>query len=481
VNLPQGEAYQGHSDEHEDRRGHRIRVRIILRQTIEEARQGNFRFQVRMVPGGSNALYTGQEKNRAHGHYLAQPDNEDWSDPLTISSGNSRVIEDHFSVTAAGGDMFTIQARCVEYRHVVSSIPIRVWRRIWVQEVKMTNVGAARDIIVFRNKFQNGHHLAIRQERAVTMTRMANIGDGRLEKEQFLRNTRRAYDGVRSRFRTRERYVVVIAYTDQLAVKQAGFTVIKDPVAAPGFNTSEAMGHFIDVPITDGTERYLWKGIDDAATDEERFQSWFVSAHFVTGSRRIAIPNSQQNCQPVPDPSFTPVRPDACKKVRVNVARLVPRDTTGRIELVVNVVNRFRGGISYGGGNLICVCTRSWWRSETQLAQNAVLIHEMGHKIGMVPDGNPSRTCDLEHTNALFPNQYRRRGHRGSHCCAGVGPPAAGGEYDGSEAPDCVMFGSSRQNVQDFCPHCTRAVNKVDLSDGWGLFSPSGWSLLQFF
>lgn len=346
VNLPQGDAFRGHSDEHADHRGHGIRVRIVLRQSIEEAGQGAFCFQVRMVPGGSNAFYTGQEKTRSHSHYQAQPDNDDWSDPLTISSGNSMVLVDRFSVTAAGGDTFTIQARCVEEEHVVSSRPIAVWRRICIQEVKMNGVSAANSLRVFRNKFQNGHNLAIRQHTAVTMPRMANIGDGMLEKQAFLQNTRCAYDGARSGFRARERYIVVIAYTDQLAVKQSNFREQKSPVLAPGFRGNDTMEHFVDIPLTDGSaDRYLWKGIEDTSTEEEAFRSWFVSCHFVTSSRRIEIPNPRQNCQPVPDSGYTPLRPDACKMVRVNVVRLVPEDTTGRLELEVHVVNRFRGGI----------------------------------------------------------------------------------------------------------------------------------------
>lgn len=475
VNLGQDAAYAGHSDEQGERRGHMVKVRIILDQSIEEAGQGSFTFQARLVPGDSNARYTNTEKGRGHGHYRARPENQAWSVTETITSGNDTVLDGFFFVTAAGGDAFTIQARC-PLGHVVSSRPIRVWRRLWLQEVKMRNVPAANNLTVFRNKFQNDHYLAMRQQREILMEHMPNIGDGTLEKQEFLRNTRRAYDRVRSGFTARERHVVVIAYTDHLAVKRSNFEIGKGNVLVHGTGGHDEMEQWVDVPLVDGgSPQYLWKGLDAADTDEERFRSWFVSAHLVTPSRRFEIPNPQANCRPVADPAGG--RPDACNTVRVNVARIIENDAMSRIELVVHIVDRMRGGISFQGGNLICVCTRAWWRDKSVMGQNAVLIHEMGHKIGMVPDGS---NCDLEAGAARFPDEYTNRGHRGSHCCFDIGPPNPGPDYTGNENPGCVMFGASDENTRDFCARCGGAVSKVDLSDGWDLFSPALWTVLQF-
>lgn len=473
VNIPQDEAYRGHSDEEEDRRGHMIRVRVILEQSIAEAGEGPFTFRIRLVPGAVNATYTEAEKGLDHQRYQARPADQQWAGPYTIDSGNDMVLEDVFFVAAAGGDTYTVQAECSE-GHSVSSRPIRVWRRVWIQEVKMRDVAAAADLNVFRNKFQNEHHLALRIHPDVTMDRISNISDTNADKRLFLRGVRDAYDTVRSSFRSRERHVVVIAYTYNLGVKTPNMTVNKTGVTAPGSETDTASEHWVDVPITEGgsERRYLWMGIEEEATDAERFRSWFVSANFRTDDgRTIPIPDPQTNCRPIANPNFTPIRPYASNLVQVNLVGLVPRDTMGTIVLEVNGVNRFRGGVAYGGGNLICVCTRTYWRDVGTLEQNAIIIHEMGHKIGMVPNGNSSETCDLEGGTVQFPDHYIERGHRGNHCCAGVGPPTPGPDYSGSESPGCVMFGRASSRVRDFCPPCAQAVNKVDLTDGWDLFS----------
>jgi type VI secretion system secreted protein VgrG len=133
------------------------------------------------------------------------------------------------------------------------------------------------------------------------------------------------------------------------------------------------------------------------------------------------------------------------------------RPFTGTLTVKVYTVNSMCGGLSFNRGNLICVCTRAWWRAISESDQNQVMIHEMGHKIGMVPKGTT-----LDRTA----NQYTGKGHVGSHCHTGLAVLAS---YDNVPGSRCVMFGMTN-GVMAFCAACAKAVKKMDLSAGWAKF-----------
>jgi Mlc titration factor MtfA (ptsG expression regulator) len=82
--------------------------------------------------------------------------------------------------------------------------------------------------------------------------------------------------------------------------------------------------------------------------------------------------------------------------MKIDVSKL-PRGA-GKIILTLTWVDRMRAGLPFGGSNLICVCTKAWWKNKTGAQQNEVIIHEMDHKIGMVL----GRTGTLPHITLTF-------------------------------------------------------------------------------
>jgi len=303
--------------------------------------------------------------------------------------------------------------------------------------VKMTGISTASSLDAMIDEIDD-HYIVMESAGEVEIARMENISTE--DEDTYEDNVRTAYHGA-SAAREKDPYVIIIGYTDQLAVKdtyqgvrKAGVTVGSDDL--------------VEMPIVDrdGNDKYLWK---DIVTGE----GWFVSClYWKDGTdffRMVPIP--EEKCHAVSDSSS---RQSMCRLVKIDVSDLPP--STGTIFLNLHWVNRMRGGKSFRE-NLICVCTRSWWRDKTTAYQNQVMIHEIGHQYGMVADGTGTGPDWVT-------TQYDNSGHKGSHCHRGISDRA---DYGGVEGSTCVMFGATN-GINAFCSECAGAVKKQDFSGGFG-------------
>jgi hypothetical protein len=271
---------------------------------------------------------------------------------------------------------------------------------------------------------------------------MPNIS--RTDEATFTTKARTAYTG--STAPSKEPYVIAIAYTDHLAVKDSDKEVTKSGVDV-GSGRPDVEVDIIDPVST--RRKYLWNNIVPG-------EGWFVSCTFLkdggtAGTDTVTIPAA--DCTLVADNASVP---DMSSKVKVKVSGLAT--ATGTLTLKINWVNRMRGGISLGG-NIVCVCTRAWWRTKSTTDQNQTMIHELGHQLKMVADGT-GRGPDQVSTH------YTGKGHVGPHCHEGL-PVLA--DYSTSTGSSCVMFGATN-GVATFCTNCVPAVIKQDLSAGFTRF-----------
>ena len=148
------------------------------------------------------------------------------------------------------------------------------------------------------------------------------------------------------------------------------------------------------------------------------------------------------------------------RRVRVRLDDLAEAPTTGRLRLHLRTIAYWRGGTSIPQGNMVCIATQVQWAPKSTDQMNQVLIHELGHKIGMVPPGGDYAACDLDRP----PNQYENRGHNGSHCHAGLG--LLDNYRATREGMTCVMFGST-SGPTTFCGDCAPCVRRRDLGAGF--------------
>lgn len=442
VNLPRDAKWvDGVEAQNIDRLSHKPRIKVRFNKP------GSHSFKVKYLPDGGNAVYSGAEKGRTS-HFKYQDQQKSYS---TDGDGTKILPIDDFFVAAAGKDKYKLEAED-DKGNKVQSGDLEIHRLIYYVEIKMKTLSAvATSLGTLEGEFAK-HNIKLVALPSVEMDHMPNIGAG--DDNTFKTKARTAYDT--SQAPGKQPYVVAIAYTDHLAVKNPNQRVIKASVqVGPGKPA-------VDIPIAGPgltnpavKDRYLWNNLVPG-------EGWFVSAKFLRdggtpGTDDVAIPEAQ--CTAVP---ASAAKPDMCKKVSVDVTGLPAG--TGTITLEVHWVDRMRGGLSFPGGNLICICTRAWWADKTTEQQNQVMVHELGHTVGMVADGTgklPDAVATL-YTSA--------KGHVGNHCYNGNADGQA--RYDSatdSANSTCVMYGATN-GKSAFCGNCAPAVRKLDICDGWSKF-----------
>lgn len=437
VNMPRDKKWvDGKLVANIDRLSQKTRVKVRF------DKPGSHAFKVKFLPDAKNIAYSAAEKGR-NGNFKFQ----DKEKSYTTDKDGTKIIPTDFFVTAAGAHKYQLQAQDDKKKIVKSNI-IEISRLVYYVEIKMTGLATiAPDLKTAEAEYAK-HNITLESLDSVEMDHMPNVGKiAPHDEDTFEKKARKAYK--LSKGPDKEPYVLAIAYTDQLAVKNPDRDIVKSAVTVgPGKPNAILIPKGPGLTSPTVKERNLWKNVVPGA-------GWFVSARYLpsggtAGTDDIEIPEA--DCTAVP---VSAARPDRCKKISVKVSGLPAG--TGTVTLRVHWVDRMRGGLAFGGGNLIALCTRAWWRDISAGDQNQTAVHEIGHKVGMVAEGTgtgPDKTA----------SQYTGKGHVGSHCHKGLAAGLA--SYGGMAGSTCVMFGMTN-GIIAFCSDCKPAVRKQDISTGW--------------
>ena len=173
--------------------------------------------------------------------------------------------------------------------------------------------------------------------------------------------------------------------------------------------------------------------------------TWLQSMSFTTtGGHSTAIKRAS-------------LKPVSEKRIEIDTATL-PHGA-GTLDYRLTIVQIKGMGLSLPTENLVTVASRHLDGTRVPAdTMAAVLAHEVGHKIGMVP--GPEGDHDLDRQSSY----YDHRGHYGPHCRY---PAPLVPNYDIANplpAPTCTMFGDIRTNTCVFCPKCIKSVRKLDVS-----------------
>ncbi|MCB2076993.1 MAG: hypothetical protein KDE55_04765 [Novosphingobium sp.] len=397
-------------------------------------------FQWRLVPiAGGWTAYTGTEEGR-NGNYVAGP--KDWTSG-SVSEGKV-VMEGQCKLVAGGGYKFQLEAKDDKGKVVKSGV-ITTKRLFWYVELPMTGLTSVLSSTATVDSEYAKHHMVLKQLPDLQVPYQQNIGSN-TDTSTLSTNVNAAIAGS-AKASTKAPYLLRIAYTDHLAVKNSNRPQRVDGVAVGPAAAA------VQIPVTSSglrsgdnavTSRPLWNNI---VTGE----GWFVSAQYTPdgGGAAVNIPAAKVTTVGA-GPSFT--------TISVDVTGLAAG--TGTIIVNVNVVDRMRGGLAFGGSADICICTRAWWRTSADDKQVCTVIHEMGHQVHQVSAGSgtdPDRVS----------TQYTNRGHVGSHCHNGC--TAGQANYNTSanvSSSTCPMFGTVNRKTA-FCGNCAPAVKKVDIGAGF--------------
>ena len=452
VNLKH-DVKDGTNIKHIDRLGRALKLKVTFENNA------NIKFKVKMLRDSGNVSYTSTEKARnSNFGYTESKEYNKTSLPNTLNSvtlppknnnvafigiDNKYKLNTDILVTPAGGDIFTIVAIDQFGNKVEAKAKVKTQRRLFYIEAKMTGLtNIASNLNTFETEFKK-HGIVLDKLPAVQINHMKNIGTD-AESNSFKNNV---ISRTSSKIANKIPNCVIIGYTDHLAVKEPNQRI--RAVAAVGGSVNPINVPMIKQGSTSG-KHPLWNNIIPG-------DDWFVECFFLknggTVADRIAI--NKAKCTLVQAVGYPIGYYDS---VNVDISTLAADN--GTIVMKTNLVNRMRGGLSFTGTNIVAICTKAWWQSKSNNDQNQVIIHEVGHQLGMVATGSgklPDKTSY---------HYDDTKGHVGNHCHMGI--PAGQARYDSradGALSQCVMYGATN-GKSVFCVECTKALRKVDLSSG---------------
>ncbi|MEP3415038.1 MAG: hypothetical protein ABJN66_08340 [Gilvibacter sp.] len=398
-------------------------------------------FTIKAIPDAKNPPYTDDEKNRNSLFKFIEEEKT-----YQTESTGELVISDAF-LSVGGKSTFYFEVKDTQGT-TLKTKKLETLRKVFVQQIKMTGdagKSAANSISTVESEYKKQGFI-IESLPEKNMPEMENIGAN--DSTTYKNAVKTAYQS--SEGKKKEPHSLVVGYTSHLAVKTTGRQLSKINVSVgPGSSaiTINIAGPGKTNPAV--RTKYLWQEIVSG-------ESWFESASFEDATSGVVTAIDEKYCTAI---AVNAANPNASSKVKIDVSKL-PRGT-GTVTLKVTWVDRMRAGLSFGGSNLICVCTKAWWKNKSLAQQNEVIIHEMGHKIGMVPGGTGKLP---DKTDTFYDSS---KGHVGTHCHHGI--PAGQARYDSAtdaSLSDCVMYGSTNSHSA-FCEHCSVAAKKQDINSGW--------------
>jgi type VI secretion system secreted protein VgrG len=436
VNLKRDLQYvDGAEVKHIDRLGRSLKLKV----TFEN--EANIKFKVELRPDPGNVRYSSNEKSlNPNFEFTASKEFCKANLPNSANSverppakntvayvGLDKTYKptNDILVSPAGGDVFSIVATDQHGNEVTAKSKVRTCRIMYYVEAKMRGLASITpDLNTLVSEYEK-YGIKLKKLSPFEINHLPNID--KTDDAAFKSSVLAGYSSSAGKFK--EPHSVVIAYTDQLAVQGQGELRY---LGAESTNTNIKISVYDTLKMEN---RYLWKDLDE--------RGWFVECFYVEEgkplSSKVAIPQSKCTASRSLASYTGKGRYD---QVKIDVTGL-PAGKKCRIYLKVNWVNRFRGGFSNADNNIVTVCTRANWATVPYSDQQGVAIHEIGHQLGMVPDG--SNKSHLDKTTLQYSHT-----HLGSHC---------------NRPKGCVMYGVVN-GVSAFCSDCADSVRKVDLSNG---------------
>lgn len=417
---------------------------------VEFNRPGQHRFTITVKADPANLPYSARERGRRASYQ------EPHSNPRSyVTNADGKRIVDDIALPAAGLNLYLFEVRD-ERGQLIKTERVETVRRLYIQEVMCMSAhpaGHLADVTPVTAEFARHGIDMIQLPRLQFRGRSAVDAADSPESQQAIMNAVRGVYA-NSPGKQREPYTLVVCHVDRLAAPGVSGDMRLPVPAGPG-------GRVMTVPIVndDRSQSSLWYEFD--ASDD-----WLVHARYLYRDASGA-----ERSLSIPRHLITPIRETngSVWSVSVDLTRLSPTPLTGVLNIQFNTVADSYAGLAITGTNLLFVSTLDPYEPNSQAYLTETLAHEMGHLLGMVPSGPDwpglRNQDDSADDSKLDPPPHFYY-NAGGHCYYGL--PNQNGQYN-EEIGQCVMYGITCANIH-FCPSCSKAVRKVDCSEGWTAF-----------
>jgi type VI secretion system VgrG family protein len=417
---------------------------------VEFNRPGQHRFTITVKPDPANIPYSARERGRRASYQ------EPHSNPRSyVTNADGTRIVDDITLPAAGLNLYLFEVRD-ERGQLIKTERVETVRRLYIQEVMCMSprpAGHLADVTPVTAEFALHGIDMIQLPRVQFRGRSAvNAADDADAQHAIMQAVRQAYTP--SAGKQREPYTLVVCHVDRLVAPGVSGDMRLPVPAGPG-------GRVMTVPIVndDRSQSALWYEFDEG-------DDWLVHARYLYRDASGA-----ERSLPIPRHLITPIRDESggVWSVSVDLTQVSPTPLTGMLNIQFNTVAASYAGLAITGTNLLFVSTLDPFVPNSQAYLTETLAHEMGHLLGMVPSGPDwpgLRNVDTSADDSMLDPPTYFYYNMGGHCYFGL--PNQNGQYN-QEIGQCVMYGITCANIH-FCPSCSKAVRKVDCSEGWASF-----------
>ena len=413
-------------------------------------------WKLKVTPvGGKNIEYSRKEKGR-NKHFKMRK-----TTAFGVSSAKEVIVNENIYLPAAGGNKFKIEAKDMTGKTIGSAVEVETRRKLYYQVICMKGVTALSTADMEKEYWSpsKGYYLKLHDPQPKgEMKYYSNIKSsnwsGLRGREDMFKQCKKAY-----KLKNLHPFTFVIACAKRIGrPKDATF---KFPLTLYGrFWQNKDAELEVKIP-----NKYLWFGVDDIDDKKNGGKGTWLNGHVRFDYGQVAAVWIDQA-----EVTLGAKTGDWYTKVKIKVKkdlRHIVKTRKGKLILSVKVVAGFSGGYSDPMANFICIGSSGWDTAYSAKKKEQILIHEVGHKVGMVAAGT-GRGPDAP------PNLYghirsganaNNKGHAGPHCEKGVNYNATQKKWSGR--PGCVMFGATscdnHSAPKAFCSDCQKAVRKLDV------------------
>jgi hypothetical protein len=413
-------------------------------------------WKVKVSPVGSdNIEYSAKEKGRNERFKVRTDFSFGISDELELE------LEENIFLPAAGGNKFKIETKDGDGKVVGTAVEVETRRKLYYQVICMKGV-TAPPMKSMEDEFWNPakkYYLKLAAPEAeAEMKYHKNIKDdwsGTAGREDMFKESKKNY-GLK---KLHPFCFVIVCSNQNASIMDYKF---KFPFKLYGklFKNQDTE---IEVELPRG--RFLWFDYDDIDDAKNGGRGRWLKRRVQFNDGKAA-PIKLDNADVVLGPKSGKFHQKIKVTLKKDLRHLI-MTRKGNLELSVRVVAGFSGGYSDPMANFITVCNHAWHKDIPTSERMQTLVHEVGHKVGMVSDGTgiaPDAPPNLYGNFRSGPKE-NNQGHQGPHCEKGITYNKANDSWTG--APGCVMFGANigggNTTPPTFCSDCEKAVRKMDI------------------